>query len=170
MHFCNLLKVSAVEKVRNYAGHTLLNIFEFLSLEERNEIAVELLRALEMQNYQFTKYIPDYLGQLILYLQPTELDEVIDDFEEKIKQSNTQIVFLLLKTTGICIENYPKYKDRFKEGEKAYEERFYRLLGILLSGMASYDKEIKTEAFRIIGSQIFNSDKLLLKENAIYFH
>lgn len=169
MHFCNLLKVSAVEKVRNYAGHTLLNIFEFLSLEERNEIAVELLRALEMQNYQFTKYIPDYLGQLILYLQPTELDEVIDDFEEKIKQSNTQIVFLLLKTTGICIENYPKYKDRFKEGEKAYEERFYRLLGILLSGMASYDKEIKTEAFRIIGSQIFNSDKLLLKEKCYIF-
>lgn len=29
MHFCNLLKVSAVEKVRNYAGHTLLNIFDF---------------------------------------------------------------------------------------------------------------------------------------------
>ena len=169
MHFCNLLKVSAVEKVRNYAGHTLLNIFEFLSLEERNDIAVELLRALEMQNYQFTKYIPDYLGQLILYLQPTELDEVINDFEIKIKQSNTQIVFLLLKTTGICIENYPKYKHRFAEDGKAYEERFHRLLGILLSGMASYDKEIKTEAFRIIGSQIFDSDKLLLKEKSYIF-
>ena len=164
MHFCNLLKVSAVEKVRNYAGHTLLNIFEFLSLGERNDIAVELLRALEMQNYQFTKYIPDYLGQLLLYLQPTELDEIIDDFEEKIKQSNTQIVFLLLRTTGICIEHYPKYKDRFKEDENVYEERLYRLLGILLSGMGSYDKEIKTEAFRILGSQVLNSNNLLLTE------
>lgn len=164
MHFCNLLKVSAVEKVRNYAGHTLLNIFDFLSLGQRNDIAVELIRALEMQNYQFTKYIPDYLGQLLLYLQPRELDEIVDDFEEKVKLSSTQIVFLLLKTVGICIEHYPKYKTRFKEKEVNYFKRLERLLGIILSGMASYDKEIKTEAFRILGSQIFNSKNLLLEE------
>lgn len=78
-----------------------------------------------MQNYQFTKYIPDYLGQLLLYLQPRELDEIIDDFEEKVKQSNTQIVFLLLKTTGICIEHYPKYKSRFEEREEDYEKKDY---------------------------------------------
>ena len=169
MHFCNLLKVSAVEKVRNYAGHTLLNIFPFLSLEERNEIAIELLRALEMQNYQFTKYIPEYLGQLLLYLQPTELDEIIDDFEEKIKQSSTQIVFLILKTVGVCIENYSSYGNRFMEKAEAVEKRLNRLLGILLSGMAYFDKEIKTEAFRIIGSQIFNSNKLSLKEKKHIF-
>ena len=46
-----------------------------------------------MQGYQFTKYIPNYLGQLLTYLQPTELNEIIDDFEEKIRQSNTNIVF-----------------------------------------------------------------------------
>lgn len=169
MHFCNLLKVSAIEKVRNYAGHTLLNIFDFLTFGERNDICVELLRALEMQNYQFTKYIPNYLGQLILYLPPMELDEVIDDFEEKIRQSNTQVVFLLLKTTGVCIENYPQYGKRFKEDKNTTEERLNRLLGILLSGIASFDKEIKTEAFRIIGSHLFNSNKLLLIEKEQIF-
>ncbi len=163
MHFCNLLKVSAIEKVRNYAGHTLLNIFEFLSLEERNDIAVELLRALEMQNYQFTKYIPNYLGRLLLYLQPMELDEIIDDFEEKIKQSNTQVVFLFLKTTGVCIENYSLYNQRFKEDKKTYERRLNRLLGILLSGMTSFHNEIKTESFRIIGS-LFTPNPLSLGE------
>lgn len=169
MHFCNLLKVSAVEKVRNYAGHTLLNIFEFLSLEERNDIAIELLRALEMQNYQFTKYIPDYLGQLFLYLQPRELDELIDDFENKIKKSNTQVIFLILKTTGICIENYPKYNGRFVEDQKDYENRLQRLLSILLNGMTSFDKEIKTEAFRILSGHVFNSDKLILQEKQDIF-
>lgn len=169
MHFCNLLKVSAIEKVRNYAGHTLLHIFEFLSQEERNDIAVELLRALEMQNYQFTKYIPNYLGQLLLYLQPTELDEIIDDFQEKVRQSNTQVVFLLLKTIGVCIENYPQYGQRFREKEKFNEERLDRLLGLLLNGMASFDEEIKTEAFRIVGSQIFNSNRLLLEEKYFIF-
>ncbi len=44
------------------------------------------------------------------------------------------------------------------------KKRLYRLLGILLSGMSSYDKEIKTEAFRILGSQVFNSNNLLLTE------
>lgn len=164
MHFCNLLKVSAVEKVRNYAGYTLLNIFEFLSLGERNDICIELLRALEMQNYQFTKYIPSYLGQLLLYLQPTELDEIVDDFEEKIKQSNVQIVFLLLNTVGVCIENYPQYCKRFRENKEENGNRLNRLLGILLSGMASFDDEIKTESFRIIGSLVFGSNKLSLEE------
>lgn len=164
MHFCNLLKVSAMEKVRNYAGHTLLHIFKFLSQEERNDIAIELLRALEMQNYQFTKYIPDYLGRLLLYLQPTELDEVIDDLEEKVRLSNTQIVFLLLKTIGVCIENYPEYAKRFDESKISNKRRLERLLGLLLNGMVSFNDEIKTEAFRIIGSQIFNSSKLSLED------
>lgn len=169
MHFCNLLKVSAFEKVRNYAGHTLLNIFEFLTYEERNDICIELLRALEMQNYQFTKYIPDYLGKLILYLPPNELEEIIDDFENKVKQSNTQIVFLLLKTTGICIENYSGYNSRFQEDKYIRDQRLNRLLGILLNGMASFDKEINTESFRIIGSHLFNSNKLSLKEKKHIF-
>lgn len=169
MHFCNLLKVSAKEKVRNYAGHTLLHMYKFLSQEERNDIAVELLRALEMENYQFTKYIPNYLGRLLLYLQPTELDEVIDDLEEKIRQSSIQIVFLLLKTIGVCIENYPEYAKRFNEERRLNKKRLDRLLGLLLNGMASFNNEIKTEAFRIIGSHIFNSNKLLLEEKCEIF-
>lgn len=169
MHLCNLLKVSAAEKVRNYAGLTLLNIFKFLSLEERNDIVVELLRALEMENYQFTKFIPNYLGELLLYLHPEELDEVIDDFEEKIKQSNTKLVFLLLKTISIAIENYPVYITRFKEDEITNKNRLVRLISLILNGMVSFDYDIKTEAFRILAWDIFNSKKLDLKEKLNIF-
>jgi len=164
MHLCNLLKVSATEKVRNYAGLTLLNIFKFLSLEERNDIVIELLRALEMENYQFTKFIPNYLGQLLLYLHPVELDEVIDDFEEKIKQSNTKLVFLLLKTISIAIESYHEYIERFKEDEATSKNRLIRLISLILNGMVSFNDDIKTEAFRIIAWDIFNSKKLNLKQ------
>src|SRR5690606_8939693 len=65
MHFCNLLKVSAVESVRNSAGRALVNLIPHLPIEQRNDIAVELLRALELESYQFTKYIPNYLGQIL---------------------------------------------------------------------------------------------------------
>lgn len=169
MHFCNLLKVSAVERVRNYAGETLLKIMPVLSLDQKNDVAIELLRALEMQSYQFTKYIPDYLGQLILYLHPGELDEIIDDFEEKIKTSNVQVTFLILKTIGIAIKHYPEYKIRFNESTDKYEKRLIRMLGILLIEMANFDDEVKTEAFRVIGVDVFGSKILSLKEKHSIF-
>lgn len=162
MHFCNLLKVSAIEKVRNYAGETLLNIFPYLSKEEKNDVAIELLRALEMDNYHVTKFIPDYLGRLILLLPPTELDELIDDFEEKIKVSSTQLIFLLLSTVGVCIENYFNYSKNYKEDEITINNRLSRLLGVLIISMASYDNDIKIEGFRVISSKLFDSGVLTL--------
>ncbi|HEY8363813.1 MAG TPA: HD domain-containing protein [Tissierellaceae bacterium] len=169
MHLCNLLKVSAVERVRNYAGITLLNIFHLLSPEERNDVAVELLRALEMESYQFTKFIPDYLGQLLLYLTPKELDEIISDFDQKIKVSSERVVILLLNTIAIAIENYPSYKFRFNEDEKTYSKRLNKLLGLLAIGMASYNSDIRSEAFRVIGSTLFKSKKLSLNDKYYIF-
>lgn len=160
MHLCNLLKVSAVERVRNYAGVTLLNIFPLLSLEESNDVAVELLRALEMESYQFTKFIPDYLGQLLLYLPPTELDEIIDDFEIKIKTSSSRVVSLLLNTIVISIENYSFYIDKFQEPELVHDDRLDRLLGLLSISMASYSHDEKNESLRVLSSVLLNSKKL----------
>ncbi|MTI68858.1 MAG: cytidyltransferase [Firmicutes bacterium] len=170
MHFCNLIKVSAIENVRNHAGDALLKIFPFLSLDQRNDVTVELLRALEIQGYHFTKYIPKYLGQLMLYLQPGELDELIDDFIEKIKKANTQIVFLLLKTLGVCIANYPKYKDLFTESEKINRQRLVKMLGILLNAMASYNTQVKQEALRVIGKDIFAASELKIQQKKDIFN
>ena len=164
MHFTNLIKVSAIENVRNHAGEALLKVFPFLSLDQRNDVTIELLRALEIQGYHFTKYIPNYLGQLILYLHPTELDELIDDFIEKIKSSNRQIQFLILKTIGVTIQHYSNYNNIFKEESNVSENRLIRLIGILLNGLISYDLQVKQESFRIIGSEIFGSNILTLHE------
>lgn len=164
MHLCNILKVSAIERIRNYSGETLLNIFHLLSPEEKNDVAVELLRALEMDNYQFTKFIPYYLGQLLLYLPPNELDEIIDDFEDKIKTVSSRVVFLLLNTIVISIENYGEYIKRFEEEQEIYYKRRDRLLGLLSIAMASYDKDIKNESLMILSSNLFESKTLSLDE------
>lgn len=169
MHLCNLLKVSAVERVRNYGGTTLLNIFHLLSLEERNDVAIELLRALEMESYQFTKFIPDYLGQLLLFLPPKELDEIIDDFEDKIKVSSTRVTFLLLNTIAVSVEKYMSYRKRFSETPKVSDERINRLLGLLAIGMASYNHDIKSESLRLISLILFKSNSLSLKEKYYIF-
>ncbi|WP_099190792.1 nicotinate-nicotinamide nucleotide adenylyltransferase [Tepidibacter mesophilus] len=169
MHFCNLLKVSSIESVRNAAGKNIIKIMPYLSLEERNDIAIELLRSLEIEKYQFSKYIPDYLGEIILYLQPIELDEIIDDFIQKIKQSNNQITSLVLETVGITLKNYPKYKDRFLENEDASNKRLIKILGILLSGLAHYDYHVKQTSFRVIGRHLFASKKLKIENKKNIF-
>lgn len=169
MHFCNLLKVSAVESVRTQAGEAILEITPYLSLEQRNEIAVEMLRALEIEGYHFTEYIPRYLGELILYLQPVELDEIIDDLTEKIKQANPQIKSMLLKTIGTSITNYHRYGTRFHEEDSASGERLEKMLGILLNGLADYNSHVKQVAFSVIGKDIFGSKVLKLEQKSRLF-
>lgn len=170
MHLCNLIKVSSVEKVRAYSGETLLNIFPLLSLEAKNDVCVELIRALEIDNYQFTRSIPDCLGQLILHLPPMELDEIITDFEDKLKVSSQQLIQLILNTIGTTIERYFGYKELFPEQDYDYIERLYRLLGLLLIPIASYNIENKTEALRVISTKLFKSTHLTLKEKLICFN
>ena len=164
LHFCNILKVSGVEDIRNLAGKALVNLMPSLSFQQRNDIAIELLRALEMEDYQFTKYIPYYLGQLILYLTSNELEELVDDLIEKIKQSDPKLSSLLLRTIGIAIANYPKYRERFSEKDKSYENRLSKMIGILLNGFVHYNLKVKQAAFRVIGKEIFGSSYLNLEE------
>lgn len=169
MHYCNLLKVSAVESVRNSAGKSLVSLIPHLPFEQRNDLAVELLRALELESYQFTKYIPDYLGQILLFLKPFELDEIIEDIRDKIKESNNQIKSLLLKTTGNLLNNYPKYRDKFREEPTIYGNRQKKLLGILFSGLAHDDFQIRQVSFSVLGKEVFGSDLLTLEEKYTLF-
>ncbi len=164
MHFCNLMKVSASESVRNRAGEALTHIVSHLSPEQRNDIAVEMLRALEIEGYQFAEYIPNYLGKIILSLEPVELDEVLDDFKEKIKNSTPHLDSLILKTIGITIANYPSYKKTFKEKREVYENRLLRMLSIIINGLAHYDADVKQSSFSVLGKEIFGSGTLTLEE------
>jgi len=164
MHFCNLLKVSASENVRNKGGEALIKIVPNLSFDQRNDIVVELLRALEIEGHQFTKYIPNYLGRLMLYLRPVELDELIADFIEKIRQSSPKVISLLLMTIGVTISNYPSYKKLFDESEKSYNDRFVKMLGILLNGLVNNNLQVRQIASSVIGIDIFGSKKLSLEE------
>lgn len=168
MHFCNILKVSASEAVRNHAGEVLLKLIPYLSSEEINDIVVELLRALEIEGYQFTKYIPNYVGRVILNLKYYEISEVIDDFIDKTKKSDSKLCTLLIKTIGVAISNYKKVLGDFKEGEKV-NDHVRRMLGILLNSLSNYSNKIRRSAFITIGSDIFNSKDISLEDKKFIF-
>lgn len=166
IHFCNLLKVSAIESVRSHAGNAIIKVLPYLNQPERNEVAVELLRALEIEGNRFTEYIPAYLGKVILYLKPEELDEALDDLNYKIKTANEKVKCLMLKTIGVCIQNYTFYEGRFKEEKEKYDNRLCFMLGILLNGTADYNKNVMQAALSVIGKDIFHSEILSMKNKA----
>lgn len=169
IHFCNLLKVSDMEGVRNQAGSSIVSIMPYLSLPERNEVAVELLRALEIEGQRFTEYIPKFLGKVILFLQPKELDEIIDDLAMKIKSSTPDIKSLLLKSIGFAIEDYSNYRNLFKEKDENYNNRLKKLLGIILNGLADFNYQVKQASFTIIGKYIFGNRNLTLETKQNFF-
>lgn len=169
MHYCNLLKVSAYHKVRNCAGESLIELVPLLSFEQKNDIVVELLRALEIEGYQYANYIPEYLGRVLINLKPKEIDEIIDDFKEKVKKGSPQITSLILRSIGVVIENYGEYSFKKDENEKDYNRRLINMLGVLLNGFVNYDTMIAHTSFMVIGKRLFGSELLTLEEKGKIF-
>jgi nicotinic acid mononucleotide adenylyltransferase/HD superfamily phosphodiesterase len=168
MHFCNILKSSGVETVRNKAGEALIRIIPALSLDQRYDVVIELLQALEVRGFQFSE-IPYYLGRLTISLQPGELDEILEDLIKQVKQPNPRLIYLLLRTVGFVVENYPKYRENIGEGEQRYHQRLEKMLGILLNGLGNFRQQIKQMAFSVISKEILGSQQLSLEEKNLVF-
>lgn len=159
-HFSNLIKVSERVTVRHIAGEGLLELIPLLPLDQRNELVIELTRGLEIGEYQFSKYIPPYLGEMALYLHPNEFDELLGDFRKLSENTNEKVVSAALDTIGEIIKRFPVYRERFFQSEDAYEKRKNMLLGMLLRGLANYDPAVSREAVMVIGQHIFGSTLL----------
>ncbi len=169
LHFCNILKVSSHESIRIYAGNALINIIPYLTVEQKNDIAIELLKALEIDDYHYTKYIPYYLGQSIPFLPPREIDEFIADLEEKIKIADQWNCTLLIRTIAVAISRYAPYQNRYGEKPDVYQKRLNRMLGILMNGLAHHNPMVRRVTSGVIGKEIFASDHLSLNEKEKIF-
>lgn len=168
-HLSNLLKVSERVVLRHNAGQALLKIMPLLSLDQRNEIAVELAKGLEVGGDELSKYIPQYLGELALYLHPSELDELIANLDALAGSVNDRIASVALDTVGSLLECYPAYRGRFEESSGAYSIRRERLLGMLFGGLASYRETVRQQALLVIGQVLYGSKRLALEEKASLF-
>ena len=159
-HLSNLIKVSDRVTVRHSAGSALLELAPRLTADQRNEVAVELCRGLELGQQEFTKYIPDYLGRFALWLPPAELDEVLDDLWVNLSASDSRVAASVLDTVGIIYETYDAYRTRFPEADDAYRRRRQRLLGMLMRGLYGIDNAVRQEALYVLGRRVFGSAEL----------
>jgi nicotinic acid mononucleotide adenylyltransferase len=99
-HLANLLKVSRVEGTRFHAGRCLRQILPLLTVPQRNDLMVELLRSLELDIEAVTRYIPRFLGSVLASLPEQEFLEALDDIEGNVQRGNETLQRLLLQTVG----------------------------------------------------------------------
>ena len=159
-HLSNLIKVSDRVTVRHSAGNALLALAPRLTADQRNEVAVELCRGLELGQQEFTKYIPDSLGRCARWLPPAERDEVLDDLRVNLSSSDSRVTASVLDTVGVIYEAYDAYRSRFPETDDAYRRRRERLLGLLMRGLSGIDGATRQEALFVLGRRVFGSGEL----------
>lgn len=157
MHLTNLLKVSETVFVRRAAGETLLRIADSMTYAQRNELAVELFNGLEIGDVQISKYVPEFLGRMILKLQPQELDEFIATMEQQTSVAHIQLASAMVHTVGIMLENFADFTAAFADDEDVQKKRLKRLLYIMIKAYAHYNRELSRDAFTYMGKYIFNS-------------
>jgi hypothetical protein len=154
-HFVNLIKVSETVTVRREAGDALLSLVRTMPADQRNEIMVELYNGLEIEDYQFSRLIPDYLGRIILCLPENEVDEVIGNLDGLINSGNVKTASASLITISIILEHFSELGEYGDEA--GHWDLVKRLTGLLMKGVAHYKDAISQEAFRTIAERVFLS-------------
>lgn len=168
-HFSNLLKVSEQVTVRHRAGEALVSLAPLLTKDQRNEVSIELIKGLEIGEYEFSKYIPQYLGRFVLYLEPDELDEFLLEIKRLLISINERVSCVALDTVSIMVQRYNEYRQRFQEPTDRFLKRRKTMLGFLLSGLANYRDAVSQEAVLVIGHSFFEEEVLSLEEKKDIF-
>lgn len=167
-HLANLLKVSERVTVRHRAGEGLIRLFDMLDMDQRSEIVIELTKGLEIGEYQFSKYIPDYLGIMIAKLPLESFNETLYELEHLLESSNDRVAGVTLDTLAVLLNYYMEYNYDV-QAQKRFKRHRIRIIGMLLRGLANYHESVSQEAFMVIGEKIFGSGHLSLQEKLDIF-
>lgn len=164
-HLSNLLSVSEHLPVRVHAGEGLLAVCGHLSVDQRNEICVDLLRELENGQEQIARFIPSYLGRLICTLPEKERREAIDFLEELLRSGTVRPASPALRTLGSILAALPPEElERLTdlEASDGTAETVDRCLGLLLTGVAHYQSTIQRTALNVLCHDLISSAELPL--------
>lgn len=138
-HFANLLRVSRVEGTRFHAGDCLLSLVGHMHTTQRNEVAIELLRSLELDAEAITRYIPRFLGGVLASLPEQEFEEVLNDVEGNLQRGTEGLQRLLLQTVCWVMLSL--------EVERLQGSTLRRLVGMLLGALAESRLATANEAY-----------------------
>ena len=154
-HLSNLLSVSEHLPVREKAGQGLLRIADKLSMDQLNEIVVDLTRELETGQEEISRYIPRYLGPLLCHLPPKELEESISFLEDFVRAASVSSARAALLTLGVVLS------ELLRTG-RGGEPLASRAQGLLLTGVAHFDSTIHQSALAVLCRDVLANEDLPL--------
>ena len=158
-HLSNLIKVSEYVVVRHDAGRALLRLAPLLTADQRNEIVVELLKGLEVGEYEFSKYIPEYLGNWPCgFLRSSWTSDLTATMRGLMANANEQIVSVALDTVGVLLECYSRYPEQVcRDAGDRRGPSGTRLLGMILGGLANHRERCARRRLLVNGQYVFGS-------------
>ena len=162
MHLTNLLSVSEHLPVREQAGRGLLRIADFLTVDQQNEIVVDLLRELETGQDEVSRYIPQYLGVLLPRLPQKEFEEAMSFLEDFVQASNIRSARAALFTLGRVLES-------FADESRGSPELVSRVFGLLLTGVSHYDNTIHQTALSVLCRDVLANPAIRLETRRMYY-
>ena len=160
MHLSNLISVSEHLPVRERAGHGLLMLIDRLSLDQQNEITVDLIRELETGQDEISSYIPQYLGRLMVRLPEKELEECLDYLRGLIRSSTIRTATASLNTLSQLLTALPEEKTKTAD----------RVLDLLLAAVSHYDDTIHETALTVLCEQVLANSGLSMERRQEYCH
>ena len=169
MHLINLIKANESIYVRQRAGEGLLKISSLMTYSQCNELAVELFNGLKIGDPQISKYVPEFLGRMILKLPPQEFDEFISTIGGQILTVNIPLAASMVDTIGVILENFADFAHKFHQDEEANEARLLKIIYIMIRSYAHYDPELSRDAFWDIGKYLFHSSIMDLEQKDFLF-
>ena len=150
MHLSNLLCVSEHLPVREHAGKSLVRIAEYLSVDQCNEIVIDLLRELETGQSEVARFISPCVGRLICRLPQKEFDECMDMLEALLRSANVQASCAAIRTFSVIL-----YTVAIDAGDAFDPKDAEHILGLLLTGVAHYDATIHSTALGVLCRDFF---------------
>ncbi|MDO4568198.1 MAG: hypothetical protein Q4B99_04475 [Clostridia bacterium] len=152
LHLSNLLCVSEHLPVREHAGKQLVELAPLLSVEQNNEIVVDLIRELETGQSEVARFISPCVGRLMCRLPKKEFDECMDELDALERGSNLQSATAALRTLSVVL-----YTIAIGEGAQFEPAHVSRILGLILTGVAHYDDSISTVALEVLCRDFFRN-------------
>ena len=168
-HLANMLKTSDKIVVRLKAGKILTEIIPYMRPDERYEIAVELVRNLEIGEESVFKYIPKYLGAIFFHLPRAAAEEIFASFKIMIGATNDKSAVVSLETVAVIMEYLFVEMREHPERSRELLRWRGRLEGLLYMGMTHFMETVSQEAFYNIGHTLFGSKMMSLEDKCSCF-
>lgn len=158
MHLSNLICVSEHMPVRLYAEQQLVRITAVLPDDQKNELVINLLLALETVREETARFLPRYLGKMICQLGQREFAEALDKLSDQLHSDNLRVASGAVSTLGYLLT-------AMQNRDEAVAKR---ILGLLMTGISHFEPELHQNALSTLCRGVFDEQSLSLSVRRDY--